>query len=123
MLSPIARLFKCTTWRYHEKNRRMAKMSATTAETKRTAKKEGDVMLRNVVTVPADATLQEVATLLTTNHISGAPVVDENGQMIGIISEGDILSESRRRAGLPHVAAFGLFFVPQETLEKIYHHG
>ncbi len=83
----------------------------------------GEMMTRDVTTIPAEATLQEVATLLTAKNISGAPVVDETGKMVGIISESDLLSEARRRAGLPHVAAFGVFIVPQETLQRIYHNG
>ena len=82
-----------------------------------------DVMTREVATVAADATLQEVAMLLGTRNISGAPVVDETGKMIGILSESDLLSETRRRAGMPSIAAFGIFFVPQETLERVYHNG
>lgn len=83
----------------------------------------GDIMIRDVITIPADATLSEVAALLTVKNISGAPVVDETGRMVGIISESDLLSETRRRAGLPQVGAFGLFTLPQETLERIYHNG
>jgi CBS domain-containing protein len=95
-------------------------MSAMNATPGKTASM---VMTHDVVSIPAEATLQEVAMLLTTRHISGAPVVDENGDMIGIISEADLLSETRRRAGLPQGAAFGIFFLPQETVERIYHHG
>jgi CBS domain-containing protein len=82
-----------------------------------------DVMTREVKTIPSDATLQDVAALLTAHGISGAPVVDEEGNMIGIISESDLLSEAKRRAALPHVAPFGLFIVPTEALARIYHHG
>lgn len=83
----------------------------------------GDIMVRDVTTIPADATLHDVASLLTAKKISGAPVVDETGKMIGIISESDLLSEARRHAGLPHIAAFGVFVLHQETLERIYHNG
>lgn len=87
------------------------------------SKTAGDVMTRDVKTIPAEATLQEVATLLLTHGISGAPVVDEAGDMVGIISESDLLSEARRKAALPHTAAFGVFLVPTETLQRIYHDG
>jgi CBS domain-containing protein len=94
-------------------------MSAKTAGEKTV----GEIMTREVTTIPAGATLQEVATLLTAKSISGAPVVDETGKMVGIISESDLLSEARRRSGLPHVAAFGVFILPEETLQRIYHNG
>ena len=50
-----------------------------------------DVMTRNVITVDSSATVQDVAGLLSERGISGAPVVDDSGQLVGIISEGDLL--------------------------------
>jgi CBS domain-containing protein len=50
-----------------------------------------DVMTRDVITVRPDAPLQEVATLFVSRRISGAPVVDEEGKLVGIITEADLL--------------------------------
>ena len=50
-----------------------------------------DVMTRNVITVDSGATVQDVAGLLSERGISGAPVVDASGRLVGIISEGDLL--------------------------------
>ena len=50
-----------------------------------------DVMTRNVITVDPGATVKDVASLLSERGISGAPVVDGDGQLVGIISEGDLL--------------------------------
>ena len=44
-----------------------------------------DVMITDVITVKADATVQEVVQLLVANRISGAPVVDGSGKLVGII--------------------------------------
>jgi CBS domain-containing protein len=44
-----------------------------------------------VITVDPDATVQNLATLLAERGISGAPVVDANGRLVGVISEGDLL--------------------------------
>jgi CBS domain-containing protein len=87
------------------------------------AKTAADIMTRDVKTIPADATLQEVATLLTTHNISGAPVVDESGRVVGIISESDLISEAKKRSSVPHVAAFGIFIPQEETLDRLYHGG
>lgn len=87
------------------------------------AKTAGDVMTRQVKTIPHDATLREVATLLTTHNISGAPVVDDTGSIIGLISESDLLSEARRQAAMPHTAVFGMFLAPEESLQRIYKQG
>jgi CBS domain-containing protein len=50
-----------------------------------------DVMTSPVVTVPAGATVVEVAKLFVERRISAAPVVDGRGVMVGIVSEGDLL--------------------------------
>jgi CBS domain-containing protein len=53
--------------------------------------KASDVMTPNVITVGANASIGEAASILLDNHISGAPVVDDNGSLIGIVSEGDLM--------------------------------
>ena len=50
-----------------------------------------DVMTPNVITVGPDTSVQRLAALLSERGISGAPVVDSKGSMIGIVSEGDLL--------------------------------
>jgi CBS domain-containing protein len=50
-----------------------------------------DVMTTDVITVDPDTTVQALATLLAERGISGAPVVDSIGRLVGIISEGDLL--------------------------------
>jgi CBS domain-containing protein len=53
--------------------------------------KAADVMVSNVVTVGIKASIGEVAAILLNNHISAAPVVDEKGELVGIVSEGDLI--------------------------------
>jgi CBS domain-containing protein len=50
-----------------------------------------DVMTSDVITVEPDMTIQSLAALLASSGISGAPVVDSGGSLVGIISEGDLL--------------------------------
>jgi CBS domain-containing protein len=56
-----------------------------------------DVMTTEVLTVKPDASLKEVAELLTRCGISGLPVVDANGEIRGVVSEADIILKERRR--------------------------
>jgi len=49
-----------------------------------------DVMTTAVVTVNPDSTVQDLAKLISERGISGVPVV-ENGRLVGIVSEGDLL--------------------------------
>lgn len=51
----------------------------------------GQVMCREVITVEAGTTVEEVHDLFQANNISGAPVVDEDGELVGIISEDDLV--------------------------------
>ena len=50
-----------------------------------------DVMTKEVLTTKPDATVREVAALLAERGISGVPVVDAAGGVVGIVSEGDLL--------------------------------
>ena len=50
-----------------------------------------DVMTTDVISVDPGTTVQALATLLAERGISGAPVVDAGGRLVGIISEGDLL--------------------------------
>jgi CBS-domain-containing membrane protein len=49
------------------------------------------LMTREVVHVTADTPLKDVAALLSEKHISGMPVCDADGMVLGVVSEADIL--------------------------------
>ena len=53
--------------------------------------KAADVMVSKLITVGPNASIREVADILLANRISAAPVVGERGELIGMISEGDLL--------------------------------
>lgn len=55
-----------------------------------------DIMTRKVATIHPEASVQEAAQLLDQKCISGAPVVDADGKIIGIITEADIISKVNR---------------------------
>jgi CBS domain-containing protein len=50
-----------------------------------------DVMTRNVVSIRSDDTILKAARLMLQNRISGLPVVDAEGGLIGMVTEGDFL--------------------------------
>jgi CBS domain-containing protein len=63
------------------------------------------VMTRKVVTASADTPFKELVRLLHQHRVSGLPVVDEGGRLVGIVTEADLLGveaeqgdEPRRRA-------------------------
>jgi CBS domain-containing protein len=49
-----------------------------------------DVMSAAVVTVPAEATIVEAAKVMLEHGVSGVPVVDNEGRLVGIVTEGDL---------------------------------
>lgn len=53
-----------------------------------TAKK---IMNKKVITIRKDASIKELSELLVEKKISGVPVLDENNDLVGIVSEGDII--------------------------------
>ena len=50
-----------------------------------------DIMIQDVLTVQADWSLDQLAQFLVQNYISGAPVVTEQGDLIGVVSLTDIV--------------------------------
>lgn len=55
----------------------------------------GDVMTRDVVTVPPDAELVDVATLMLERKLGCVPVVSGDGTLLGIITEADFVRLAR----------------------------
>lgn len=49
------------------------------------------IMTRNVLSVSPDTSMEEAAKLMLENHISGLPVLDKSGELVGIVSERDFL--------------------------------
>ena len=50
-----------------------------------------DIMIRKIYTISPEASVQEVAQLLSRERISGAPVVDKDGKLLGIVTQADII--------------------------------
>ncbi|ACZ38538.1 CBS domain-containing protein [Sphaerobacter thermophilus] len=57
-----------------------------------------EIMTPNVITVFPQTGVDEVARLLYAHRISGMPVVDETGALLGIVSEFDVISKKGRTA-------------------------
>ncbi len=57
----------------------------------RTELKARSVMTRDPVSIPPTASIRELATLLEENGISGVPVVEHSGRVVGIVSKTDLI--------------------------------
>jgi acetoin utilization protein AcuB len=59
-----------------------------------------DIMVKNVITAPPTATIEFAAKLLYENKIGALPIVNEKGELLGIITETDILETFVEATGL-----------------------
>ncbi len=50
-----------------------------------------DIMVKKVITIQKDASVEELSELLVKNRISGVPVIDGDGKLVGIATEGDLI--------------------------------
>ncbi|GMV06314.1 MAG: CBS domain-containing protein [Gemmatimonadota bacterium] len=66
-----------------------------------------DIMNSKVVTVTPDTTVRQLARILADEEISGAPVVDGNGSLLGVVSATDVVRLAAEDAEI-HVAASAL---------------
>ncbi len=75
-----------------------------------------DIMTRKVATIHPEASAQEAAQLLYQNRISGAPVVDADGKLIGVITEADIISKVNREGlCVADIMSHDVIIVSEET--------
>lgn len=58
-----------------------------------------DLMSHDVIAVDPDMTVQELAAFLTDRQITGAPVIDPGGRLVGVVSETDIAEADLEQAG------------------------
>jgi len=52
------------------------------------------IMTRTVITVTPETKIAEAANIMLEKHVSGLPVVDASGKLVGIVSEGDFIRRS-----------------------------
>ena len=58
--------------------------------------KAKDFMTKDVITINSAATVEELARLLIEHKISGVPVVNNKKELIGIVTENDLISQNKR---------------------------
>jgi predicted transcriptional regulator len=55
-----------------------------------------DIMARDVITIHYSASIRELSRLLAENRITGIPVIDDDGKLVGMISMRDLIREEVR---------------------------
>jgi CBS domain-containing protein len=92
-----------------------ASRAAAIVHARRCVMRVRDVMTTEVVTVRPDLSVKDAAEMLARCSISGVPVVDDSGEVVGVFSEADILvreTGARGRSGI-----LGWFLEPDFELE------
>ena len=56
----------------------------------------GEIMTREIITVDPEMGVAELAALLWEKSISGAPVVDADGRLVGVVTETDLIDQSKK---------------------------
>ena len=84
-----------------------------------------DIMSTDVVTLAPDTDIVSAAQTLLSHHINGAPVLDADGRLVGILCQSDLVAQ-QKKLPLPTVFTFldGIFSLPtsaqhEKELRKI----
>lgn len=78
-----------------------------------------DIMTKEVVTVTSETSLKELAKIFVETRHSTIPVIDQDGQLVGVISETDLI-EQQKPLHIPTVMALldGVFYLNSEKRFK-----
>lgn len=76
-----------------------------------------EIMTKDVITVSPKTPIHEAAALMIDHGVSGLPVVDDAGSVVGIVSEGDLILREKPRERAPW---WRLFFGDAERLAREY---
>ena len=76
-----------------------------------------EIMTKDVITVSPKTPIHEAAELMIDHGVSGLPVVDDAGSVVGIVSEGDLILREKPRERTPW---WRLFFGDAERLAREY---
>lgn len=81
-----------------------------------------DIMTEEVITVNVNDTVEKCANLLSKHDLSGLPVLDDKGNVVGIVTEGDIIRRASRIEGIPVLEVLGgIFYLesPKHFMDKL----
>ncbi len=68
-----------------------------------------DIYNKEVISINKDARIEEAANIMVEKSIGGLPVVDNEGSLVGIITEKDIIGRHKKIMPLPYIDVLGAF--------------
>jgi CBS domain-containing protein len=76
--------------------------------------KAKDIMTKDVITVKPNVTIEDLARVFIKHHISGIPVVDDDGNLKGIVTDNDLISQNSK-LHIPTILRMFDAFIPLGT--------
>lgn len=55
-----------------------------------------DIMTKEIISVNSETPVAELARILTKHNISGVPVIDEDGNLLAVVTESDLIDQSKK---------------------------
>jgi len=80
--------------------------------------KTDDMMTRDVITVNPEMEILEAAKILLDKHINGAPVVDDKGNLLGIICQSDLIAQ-QKKLPIPSLFTFLDGLIPLSSTKQL----
>jgi len=80
--------------------------------------KTAEIMSREVITLSPEMEISEATRKLLDNHINGAPVVDSQGQLVGILCQSDLIAQ-QKRLPLPSLFTFLDGLIPLSSTKQL----
>lgn len=82
--------------------------------------KAREMMTRDVISILDEATVEDAARILARNRISGLPVVNANGMLVGLVTEHDLIAKEGRTVS--EIMSRGVITVSPDTeIEQVQH--
>jgi len=75
--------------------------------------KVDDLMIQQVITVQPHHTVDRLRRLMETNQVHAVPVVDSDGQLVGIVSSNDLVSELKGGTPISQIMTDRVYTVPR----------
>lgn len=84
--------------------------------------KARDIMSTAVASIPAEATVANAVSVMLERRISGLPVVDTAGRLVGVVTEGDFLRRAELGTGHKPRRWLQVFWSPGRAAVDYVHH-
>ena len=79
-----------------------------------------DIMQKEVISITPETEITRAVEILLTNHINGVPVVDEDGNLKGILCQSDLIFQ-QKNISLPPILTFLDSIIPLASSKKLEH--